>query len=214
MDDITSPPPPRAPLDWEEIERQYRAGALSIAAIGRQHGVSHVTILRKAKARGWLRDLSAQVRQVATATLLQPEVQTCSTREAIDGAAAQIVRVVREHRKDISAARGIVSSLMSELQATCADPVAVESAIAAEADPRSRDRMLRAVALPSRADTVVKLTTALKSVIAMEREAFSIEGAPDRPPDLAGISIETMTSMQLDVITAHLRMRIAEIKGR
>ncbi|VVN10376.1 hypothetical protein PS639_03756 [Pseudomonas fluorescens] len=32
---------------WEAIERAYRAGLLSVRAIGESHGVNHATILTK-----------------------------------------------------------------------------------------------------------------------------------------------------------------------
>lgn len=34
--------------DWEAIESAYRAGSLSVRAIGEKHGVNHATILKRA----------------------------------------------------------------------------------------------------------------------------------------------------------------------
>ena len=48
--------------DWEAIERAYRAGLLSVRAIGESHGVNHATILKRAKKEDWKRDLTDQVR--------------------------------------------------------------------------------------------------------------------------------------------------------
>jgi hypothetical protein len=35
--------------DWEAIKRAYRAGSLSVRAIGDAQGVNHATILKRAK---------------------------------------------------------------------------------------------------------------------------------------------------------------------
>ena len=42
--------PLKAEIDWEAIEGMYRAGLLSVREIARSHGVSHVAILKRAKA--------------------------------------------------------------------------------------------------------------------------------------------------------------------
>lgn len=48
---MTSAPKPNA--DWESVEREYRAGVLSVREIGKAAGVSHVAVLKKAKREGW-----------------------------------------------------------------------------------------------------------------------------------------------------------------
>ena len=53
--------------DWEAIESAYRAGSLSIRAIGEKHGVNHATILKRAGKEGWQRDLTEQVRTATKA---------------------------------------------------------------------------------------------------------------------------------------------------
>jgi len=52
----------RSKADWEAIEREYRAGQLSIREIGRKHGVSDTAVRKEAKARGWVRGEAAPVR--------------------------------------------------------------------------------------------------------------------------------------------------------
>lgn len=50
-------------IDWEAIEREYRAGQLSIREVARKHGVSDTAIRKEAKAKGWKRDLADKVRK-------------------------------------------------------------------------------------------------------------------------------------------------------
>lgn len=53
--------------DWEAIESAYRAGSLSVRAIGEKHGVNHATILKRANKEGWQRDLTEKVRAATKA---------------------------------------------------------------------------------------------------------------------------------------------------
>jgi DNA-binding Lrp family transcriptional regulator len=39
----------RMSVDWEAIEREYRAGQLSVREIARQQGLSHTAINKRAK---------------------------------------------------------------------------------------------------------------------------------------------------------------------
>ena len=42
-------------IDWLAIERDYRAGLLSLRALGQKHGCSHSTIANFAGRHGWTR---------------------------------------------------------------------------------------------------------------------------------------------------------------
>jgi uncharacterized protein YjcR len=42
-------------IDWLAIERDYRAGLLSLRALGEKHGCSHSTIANFASRHGWAR---------------------------------------------------------------------------------------------------------------------------------------------------------------
>jgi hypothetical protein len=47
--------------DWEAIERDYRAGLLSLREMSSAHGVSHVTIKKRADREGWTRSLQPKI---------------------------------------------------------------------------------------------------------------------------------------------------------
>lgn len=180
--------------DWEAIEREYRAGQLSVSEIGRQHGVSHTAINKKAKAQGWTRNLAAKVKAAVSTALVSDGVSAANARETVEAAAARVVDVVRSHRRDIATGRNIVQSLFEELIEATANRHDIEDAIhedtrggddGSAAQGKRRAMMLRAVALPSRASTMQSLSAALKGLVALERQAFSIEGDaedPDAPP--------------------------------
>ena len=60
--------------DWESIERDYRAGLLSVREMAATYGVSHVAIMKRAKKDGWERDLSAKIKAKAEALVTTREV--------------------------------------------------------------------------------------------------------------------------------------------
>lgn len=172
--------------DWEAIEREYRAGQLSVSEIGRQHGVSHTAINKRAKKEGWTRDLTAKVRQEVSARLVSPEVSATNAREAIELAATRGVTLVRQHQQSLGRAHRIAEKLMAELERGTDDTDAIEEAIVeATADDQNSNRrnaMLKAVSLPSRAGTLRELSQALKNLIPLERQAFNLDdGGGDEP---------------------------------
>ena len=170
--------------DWEAIEREYRAGQISVHQIARENAVSHTAINKRAKRDGWTRDLSGKVRQEVSARLVSSEVSTIHPREAIEAAAQRGVALVREHRQDIGTNRSAVTKLISELHSTIEHIDEIEDAIedetAGDKDGKRRARMLAAVALPSRAAIANSLAQALKTLIPLERQAFNLDerGAP------------------------------------
>jgi predicted DNA-binding protein YlxM (UPF0122 family) len=183
----------RVKPDWDAIEREYRAGQLSIREIARTRNVSDKAIRNKAKAEGWEQDLSARVSEKVRTELVRTEVRTdnAQAKEIVEAAAARVVSVVREHRKDISSLRETVKTLTEQLTTAIGKREELESAIIDETsedgNAQRRNAMLKAVALPSHASVVRELANSLKTLIALEREAFNIpsgDGAsnPDDVP--------------------------------
>ncbi|WP_151636002.1 hypothetical protein [Noviherbaspirillum aerium] len=172
--------------DWESIERDYRAGVLSIRGIGKIYGVTDMAIRKKAKAEGWARDLTEKVLERVRTELVRSEVRTLDAktdREIVEVAAASVVQVVREHRKRISRGAAIVERLFDQLADAATNRHELEEAIADETKEdktiNRHSQMMRAVSLPAHATTVVNLSNALKNLIGLERQAFNIDSAPE-----------------------------------
>lgn len=173
--------------DWEAIEREYRAGVLSIREIARQAGVTDTAIRKRARAEGWERDLTQKVRETARARLVREDGSQAGSQdrrandaEVISSAAERQVEVVRQHRAAIGRGRDLTMRLLDELDATTtrAGELSQLIADAAKADSgmaKRRDAMLRAVGLGGRATVMRDLSTAAKNWIALERQAFSID---------------------------------------
>ena len=113
--------------DWEAIERAYRAGLLSVRAIGESHGVNHATILKRAKKEDWKRDLTDQVRaatkqKVTTAvTTKSNQSKVVTDAEIIEEASDQAAAVILAHRYGLAQWRGIADKLsyvLSEMEVT------------------------------------------------------------------------------------------------
>lgn len=171
--------------DWEAIERAYRAGALSIRTIAERQDVSDTAIRKRAKAHGWTRDLSEQVRKEVRSKLVRGEVRNdqganCELdAEIIQEAAEEGARVVRSHRRDIRKATSLANLLMDDLLMTISKREEIEDAIDEETKEDSngmrRASMLSAVGLPSNAKTLFQLSSAMKNLQVLERQAFGLD---------------------------------------
>ena len=189
-------PKPAAP-DWERIELDYRAGLLSLREIAEMHpGVSHMTIARMAKRNGWARDLSAKIHAKADDLVTRQAVTVAVTangdvteRQVIDAGAAAIVQVRLSHRADIRRSRAIVMSMLDELELTCGPENAALLAelgeLMYEPDERGQDKRKdlfdKLLSLNGRSVTMKNLAESLKGMVALEREAFSLNAAPTGP---------------------------------
>jgi hypothetical protein len=93
-----------------------RAGQLSIKELARQHKLSDTAIHKRAKAKGWTRDLSGAVRtRVREGLVCEVRANLIaggkpSDAAIIDEAAAIGVAVVGSHRRDIDALRQVTPS--------------------------------------------------------------------------------------------------------
>jgi hypothetical protein len=154
----------RSTPDWELIEREYRAGQLSIAEVARLGGVSKSYVIKRAKQDGWTRNLADRVRQVVTARVVTDGVTGASARETVELAAERGVQIIREHRTLIGRGRGQVLKLFDALDAATDEEIGLKD---------------KSVVLNN-------LSTALKTFVGLERQAFNLDdGKGDGEPSAA-----------------------------
>lgn len=188
----------RKQIDWEAIEKDYRLGQLSVRAIATKYEVSAAAISKKAKQKQWVRDASGEVRERTRAALItQPkqeevnaEVNTVNsgvntstrntpTQADIEVAVQTNIQVINRHRQDIGKGQRIVHLLMGELITGTERKDEIEDAIidetAEDKGSQRRSKMLKAVSLPSRAATMRDLSTAMKNLVALERQAYNLD---------------------------------------
>ncbi|HDL5075589.1 TPA: hypothetical protein PXD84_005801 [Pseudomonas aeruginosa] len=198
--------------DWESIERAYRAGALSIRTIADRHGVSDTAIRKKAKALGWERDLSEQVRKEVRNKLVRGEVRDPHyanperDAEIIEEAAEEGARVIRSHRRDIRKATNLADLLMDDLLMTISRREEIYETIEDETcddgNGMRRANMQAAIALPSNAKTLYQLSSAMKNLQVLERTAYGLDGDSKQP------------APHEDLTDDELERRIAQLAGQ
>lgn len=113
---------PRAPIDWEAVEREYRAGVVSVREIARKFEVSDTAIHKRAKAEGWERALASKVREAVREKLvrsdsLQAGLQPgrATDAEIVDASASLITGIITSHRRDLTQLHGLKRILAERL---------------------------------------------------------------------------------------------------
>jgi hypothetical protein len=137
------------PIDWAGIEKDYRAGVMSIREIAKWYGVSHTAINKKAKAEGWTRE--AQPKHFDRKPVLIGEIVS--------------VRVDATPEQLTGRARGMAARLLDELDTVTANIGQLEEMIETEeSDPRRRGALMKAVSLGERAKTLKDISLTMKTL--------------------------------------------------
>ena len=176
--------------DWERIEQLFRAGLLSVREIAAACGVSHTAINKRSKAEGWDRDLNAKIKAKADSLVSKREVstkvstETLATERGIVEANAEVIADIRmAHRTDIGRSRRLANKLLDELEALTDEQGTIKELIAqlkeADDDGDAMSAVLALAhkmgALPSRTKTMKELAETLKTLVALERQAYDLD---------------------------------------
>lgn len=185
----------KKPVDWEAVERDYRAGVMSFAEMGKAHGVSKGRISQVATKRGWEQDLSAKIKAKAEAKVNAATVNAelnakreATAAETVEIGATVLARVKLSHRTDIARSRTLTMRLLEELEAQTAQvPELLQlGELMAKPDDKGVDKLNelyhKIIALPSRTKTMKDLGDTLKTLIGLERQAFGLDSELDPQP--------------------------------
>ena len=193
MNQSDTTPPEKRPIDWEAIERDYRAGLMTLRQIADEHGVTHGAINKRAKRDLWERDLAAKVQARADALvskqLVSKEVSKTALvteRQVIESNAQVIADTILNQRSDVQAGMRIVASLMSELTAICGPEKSQEleklgELMRSENDngvDKLNDLYRLVISLPERSKTAKTLTEALRNLIELQRKILKLDEDP------------------------------------
>ena len=186
----------RKSVDWDAIEPDYRAGVKSLRQIGRENSVTHAAIREHAKVHGWTRDLTAKVRQATRAKLSRTGLSTLPSTgngevdpekdaEIVEANAEVRATIVRDHRADIRKARDLTKRLLDELKQQSDSPEALEAFAVMVAttvkngkekvDEKSLASFRKTLGLGSRAQILEGLARSLRTLVTLERQAFSLD---------------------------------------
>ena len=161
-------------VDWEAIEREYRAGQLSVNAIAKSHGITEGAIRKKANTQGWgKRDLADAVREKVREKLVRREVRSdnANTEEIIDAASERGAAVIETHRKDINKLREIEQQLLTEL----GDPDNPPTKLYLAQYQGQVIQQIVGIAVTERASALQALSSVQHKRIQLERQAFNLD---------------------------------------
>ena len=163
---------PRKIIDWEAVEREYRAGQLSIREISRAFGLSDTAIHKRAKIEGWKRPLAALVRKAIREKLalndslqqdgLQVGLQNqrATDKEIVENASNRGFEVVTSHRRDIEQLHALKRIIATRL-ATYLQGGEPDGAFMGDKE--------------SPGDLIEKLSRVTSRLIPLERQAYSLD---------------------------------------
>lgn len=196
-------------IDWEKIELDYRSGIKSLREIASEQGVSDTAIRKRAKRDDWVRDLSAKIKAKADDLVRKEQVRsevrtqnTISEKETIDANANLVASVRLSQRKDIQRSRKIAMSLFDELE----HQVGIENVENLEKlgellrsdDDKGRDALndlyMKIISMPGRVKSMKDLSDTLKTLIALERQAFGLDDENNKPVDALTALLERVST--------------------
>ena len=182
----------RPAVDWEAVEREYRAGIRSLRDIAGEFGCTETAIRKRAKRDEWERDLSAKVAAKAESLVRKNEVRkevrteaAISEREQINVSAQMLADKVLNQREDIKQARALVQRLWAIVDAELNHPVefADLGELMREPDEFGQDKLndmyRAAIGLPQQVKNVKLLADSLKVLIELERKVLRIKDDPE-----------------------------------
>lgn len=205
--DATPAPPPKkgkkqpgrpaggAGVDWEGVERDYRAGVMTIRQIGEAHGISHTLVQRHAKRYAWARDLSERIAVKAEEKLAE---RTVSVEVAnlppgkhkdsliVETRASQVAEIRHGQRQRFSQMAELSTEMFVELKASFANRVDLNTLgeLLAQyteggAPTPLTKAFMDAVALPGQIKAFKDLTDIITKLTDMESKAFKLDKAPE-----------------------------------
>lgn len=196
----------RSDIDWEVVEKDYRAGIMSVAAIAEKNGVSASQIKVRAKKDGWTRDLSgaikartkAKVSAIDVSALIEQSAKESANKsakliqEAIEQASDVAAGVIIRHRTDIRLQQERASRLESLF-----DDMLAKVPAAVSCDTSDDGATIEALNVTD----VFKMSQTLKAIIETrsklmdkEREAFGIDSAKSGTDEQVELSIHFVDS--------------------
>jgi hypothetical protein len=169
------------PIDWELVEKEFRAGQFSIREIAKRHEITDTTIHKRARRDGWTRELAHKIPAAVRERLARQDglqkglheglhaSHAMENRNLLDNATTVGADVVKLHRKDIAQLHEIKAILAKRLIA------------------HLNNEELDGPCLGERetaGDLLEKLGRTTARLIPLERQAYSIDEAPVREDPL------------------------------
>ena len=187
-------------INWSEIEREYRAGQLTIREIARVYSdiaredggktVSESAIRKKAKQQGWERNLVKRVNERVQGELVRSEARTLHAHEddealedeAIKVAAARTIEIITKHRKSIGKLNQIVelaSNALYQIMTGELVPETIKLKKNGKETGETKQVFTKLTHIIGPFDTVPeavqKLASAVERLVRLERQAYGLD---------------------------------------
>lgn len=191
-------------IDWELIEKDWRAGVKSVLQIANENGISHTAINKRFKKLGIPRDKAAKIKaktdelvsMQAVSTKVSTETKV-SDVEVIEANAKLQAGLILGQRKDARRGRELVTKLFAELEFSTDNLELLEQIGFLMASPdeagidKLNDLYRKIISLPGRVDMAKKLAEALEKMVNIERRVFNIkeENGEEQPPRVTEIRL-------------------------
>jgi hypothetical protein len=188
--------------DWERIESDYRAGILSLREIAEPFNITEGAIRKRAKAKGWSRDLGAKIKARAEELVRKDAVRAEGTQPDLRVPEAQIIElnaeivaaVDRRHKSTAKRGQALVDKLIAELEITTdnqADFLALgemmDKTETTESGRVIEDKLNKVyhavISMAGRVDGLKKLAETFERFAKFERGAYRLDNEKPVDPD-------------------------------
>ena len=197
-------------VDWQAIERDYRAGVSSLREMAALHGINHVSIKKRADKDGWARDLAAKIQARANAIVnkavanrsANTVIDLASERETVEAVGGAVANVKLKHRSHATRLGAVNESLLAELDFLNTNAAQLVAWAALIRDPnefgvdRQNDMLIKILSLPNRVDTAKKLAEAMNTGTNLERKSWNMDEKGADPVKASDIFTSLLLGMR------------------
>lgn len=190
----------RKAIDWDLVEADWRAGVKTKQQMAVQYGVSRAAMDKRFTKLGITRNLTEKIRAKTQSIIAHaampdpaPDLPPVQERDIVEANAAMQSQIILAHRTDIQRARKLSSSLLAELefQTDNRDLLHQLAEAMCQPDEKGQNKRLelfeKVISLSTRSSTMKTLADSLRSLVAMERQAF---GMDDKDNEDLGSGVE------------------------
>lgn len=183
-------------VDWDEIERLYRADMRTNAQLAKDFGVHASTIRRRINKYGWKRDLKGRIKERANAIVQERAVKSLASDQVerddhtIESNAQAMADIRMSHRQDITDARSIAMMLLGDLKAQIGaenrqrlEDLFIAALKADAIDESALESYERVTSLTNHVRIMKELADTMTKLVALERQAYGLDDADNSPAD-------------------------------
>lgn len=183
-------------VDWEEIERLYRADLRTNAQLAKEFGVHDSTIRRRAKKHAWKRDLKSRIKERANAIVQERAVSSLAGDQVarddmtIEENAQLTANVRLSHRQDIGAARKLAMTLLDDLSSQIGtdnrarlEDLFIAALKEEVVDASQLEAYERVTSLSNHVRVMKELADTMTKLVTLERQAYGLDDVDSSPVD-------------------------------